>query len=307
MEKSEEKLTQAVHLLRSASPDLEQGKRALHDALQLRQGQPGAEVAVAERLLSEGLPTNAATVLSEATEQPELANDPLVWGLLSKAQRKRGDLKAASELLRKARTLAREILKGVNKAVPKDEHQRLAAVQRFVSAGRFFAELADDTPSAIIALQEAVHLGPGDPLLTDALDVEALRACGYTLAEYGTTKREWDTAQQLTLQAIKSAKNEDGTLYDAYGWALYKKNDVSGALRVLRRAVSLSPNLPQARFHLATVFAKRGERAAALLEFDRALTLRADYPEARSAREVLGPLPSPSPSPSPAAPPVASK
>ena len=152
------------------------------------------------------------------------------------------------------------------------------AMVRFVETGRYFSDVKKDLPRALQALREAHRLMPDHPIASNAL--------GYTLADKGTTKAEFDEAVRLTHDAVDAAPNNSVVL-DSYGWALFKPGDLPGARRVLRKAVDLGPNIPECRYHLGVVYGQLGLINEARMELDRATTIRKNYEEAEQAKKQL--------------------
>jgi tetratricopeptide (TPR) repeat protein len=73
--------------------------------------------------------------------------------------------------------------------------------------------------------------------------------------------------------------------YEAYGRRLYRRGLCLPAMDALGRALVIDATLHEAHYYLGRCHERRGERAHAAAEFERALRLRADYRKAEEALE----------------------
>lgn len=175
------------------------------------------------------------------------------------------------------------------------ERSRLVAVEAQVlrEAGR----LAE----AFKVLDDALTRDPGDTDLLydhamaaekiDRLDVlekslrklievkpehaHAYNALGYTLADRNI---RLDEANKLIDKALELSP-DDAHILDSKGWVLYRMGDLEGAIRLLRKAYSLRPDVEIAA-HLGEVLWKAGMR-------DEARTLLRQAREMEPGNEVL--------------------
>ena len=94
----------------------------------------------------------------------------------------------------------------------------------------------------------------------------ALNALGYTLAD--ETDR-LDEAYELISKAL-SLNPEEPAIIDSMGWVLYRRGDLAGAEKYLRKAWS-KMNDPEVASHLAQVLIDLGNRAEASATLKKAL------------------------------------
>jgi tetratricopeptide (TPR) repeat protein len=127
-------------------------------------------------------------------------------------------------------------------------------------------------------------------LATDADDVNALNALGYTLADRTDRYRE---ALELISRAI-AAQPDSAAIIDSYGWVLYRLGRREEALTELRRAYTKQKDAEIAA-HVAEVLWVMGQKEEALKFFEES---RKIDPENRSLKRaiektgvVLPPLP----------------
>ncbi|MDX1933245.1 MAG: tetratricopeptide repeat protein [Capsulimonadales bacterium] len=290
----------------------EQGtaEKAISDAVRIQGGTSNAVVTVAEELLRQDRPDYAAIMLCDeegrinACQNPELNWNPLLWATLAKARARVGNKEEADQADREARQRAGAILTEMGNTPPvhgdRPTPLQENAVQRFISAGLYYAEVRKDAEQALRALRKAHEIWP-DNIVTE-------NAYGYTLVDFARTPEEVEVGLQLTLRAAQAAPLS-GEVLDSYGWALFRKNDLVGAQRILRQAVDLEPNIAEIHYHLARVYAATSRWREAEIEYRRAIELRPDFPEAkashREATAHLKTMPSPTPPVTPAAVPVA--
>jgi Flp pilus assembly protein TadD len=71
-----------------------------------------------------------------------------------------------------------------------------------------------------------------------------------------------------------------------------RQGDLVNAERFLRRLLEANPDFALAHLHLGLLYLLRGDRAAALQELNRTISLDSGSPEARQAQRLLD---SPSP------------
>ena len=273
-------LTQGVDALQKG--DIEAADRLLHQAIALFGPTQGYST-VAQRLMEHGKPEKAVEILEEGTKQYP---SPLLYGMLGEAAQKCGDTQKAKKSGLEAEARASKQLEAITGHTNKQEGSDKAQVtQDLLSLGQYYSEIRHDLPAALRAYREALRLDPANPILQNAL--------GYTLADKGTTKKEWQEAVLHTKAAVTALPSE-GIVLDSYGWALYKTGDIPGANRVLQEAVDLASDIAEVHYHLACVYLKEKNTERARLELQRAQRLRPEYPEAEAALKSL---------PSPVAPP----
>jgi tetratricopeptide (TPR) repeat protein len=96
-------------------------------------------------------------------------------------------------------------------------------------------------------------------------DMDATNALGYTLAD---ANRKLDEALGLIERALK-AKPDDAAVIDSYGWVLYRRGDLPGAEKALRRAFEKQSD-GEIASHLGEVLWMQGKREEARAIFEQA-------------------------------------
>ncbi|HSX62532.1 MAG TPA: tetratricopeptide repeat protein [Tahibacter sp.] len=113
------------------------------------------------------------------------------------------------------------------------------------------------TDSAESDLRRVLELKPDD--------MDATNALGYTLAD---ANRKLDEAMSLIERALK-AKPDDAAVIDSYGWVLYRRGDLPGAEKALRRAFEKQSD-GEIASHLGEVLWVQGKREEARAIFEQA-------------------------------------
>jgi tetratricopeptide (TPR) repeat protein len=116
-------------------------------------------------------------------------------------------------------------------------------------------------------------------LATDADDVNALNALGYTLADRTNRYQE---ALELISRAL-AAEPDNAAIIDSYGWVLYRLGRNKEALAELRRAFTKQKDAEIAA-HLAEVLWVMGEKDEARKYFEEARKLD---PKSRSLQRAI--------------------
>lgn len=116
-------------------------------------------------------------------------------------------------------------------------------------------------------------------LATDADDVNALNALGYTLADRTDRHKE---ALELISRAL-AAEPDNAAIIDSYGWVLYRLGRSKDALVELRRAFTKQKDA-EIGAHLAEVLWGMGEKSEALKFFEDARKLD---PKSRSLQRAI--------------------
>jgi tetratricopeptide (TPR) repeat protein len=122
--------------------------------------------------------------------------------------------------------------------------------------------------------REALKVQPDVPLLQNAL--------AYALAEEGTKAAE---ALELVDKALKR-QPKVGAYLDTRGWALFKLKRFAEAEEALRQALQADPGEAALHDHLGDVLLARGNRAAALEQWQRALAASDLDDELKAALET---------------------
>ena len=255
----------------------EQADALFSSSVRLAGGGSSVYIALASEITKAGHPADAARYLTEAAKNNAVNWDPMLWHTLAEAQGKANDTsqKALSEA--EAERRAEAFLKtGVPKALngktdTKDRITRLDAVAEYYSV------VKKETARGITLLEEALRLDANAQTLNDL---------GYNLANRGTTDEEFTRAVGLTKKAVALAPNNP-MIMDSYGWALFKKNDLAGARRMLRESVDAAPLNAETHYHLGVVYAQLGLTTDAVREFDRALVLDPENEDVLQAKKRL--------------------
>jgi len=127
----------------------------------------------------------------------------------------------------------------------------------------------------IDALERAVSLWPDNPWLANDL--------GYFYAENDIHLKK---ALKLTKQAVK-AEPHNAMYIDSLGWVYYKLGRYKEAVDELERAVRLSRNDPELRYHLGEAYVKLGKNARACIELDKTLLLSPSHTNAKALNNKL--------------------
>ena len=283
-QEAERSLNYAVSSLdgQAENGDRRAADTAIRAAVQFLGGNGQAYATVGRELIERGHPAEAIHLLSEAAKNKNDASEILLTATLADAYKKAGDTAGEAQASAQAAQQAEAIMATVGKTSKTATDAQIAsAVIQYLSVSQYYTDYTNNdknVPRALIALREAYRLAPDNPVVLNAL--------GYTLADKGTSRDAFKEAVQLTREAVQNAPGVAAIL-DSYGWALFKTGDFPGARRVLREAVDGGANLAETHYHLGVVYGQMGQIDDARLEFDRALTIRKNYPDAETAKKQL--------------------
>ncbi|HOY66319.1 MAG TPA: tetratricopeptide repeat protein [Candidatus Ozemobacteraceae bacterium] len=112
---------------------------------------------------------------------------------------------------------------------------------------------------AIRMYEKAVELRP--------TSAEALNNYAYLLTEI---ERDIDKAEKMAVRAVKIEPN-NASYIDTYGWVLFKQGKVEEAIRTLRKAASLAPDVGEILMHLGKAYLHIAQFETALEYFRQAL------------------------------------
>ena len=115
--------------------------------------------------------------------------------------------------------------------------------------------------------------------------VPALNNLAYLCASGFGSREE---ALRLAVTAFKLEPGNAGIM-DTLGFALLKNRRLDDAAKVLERASALLPTNPTVTYHLALVYAERGDRARAATLLQKSLSQGA-FSDAPAARSLLAGL-----------------
>jgi Tfp pilus assembly protein PilF len=113
-------------------------------------------------------------------------------------------------------------------------------------------------------------------------NVFALNELAYALAEY---KNLPDEALKLAERA-KALAPQNAAIDDTLGWILYKKGAYSSAVQHLERSVRNQANATR-HAHLASAYAKYGDKVRGLAQLQAAVKLNPELPEIATARKLF--------------------
>lgn len=259
----------AASLAALAKGKTDQSDQIAAQVVKMLGGSSDAYVVVGEEMMRQGHPSEAARLLMGATQKGEINWDPRLWSTLAKAYAGAGNTAGARSARTQAAQRGEAVLQEIGKNAPVTSAEITPETLKFLQTGLYFTDEANNVQSGLRALREAHRLMPTHPLILNAL--------GYTLADKGSTKAEFEEARRLTLQAVKAAPG-NSIILDSYGWALYKNGDLAGARRVLREAADDTAGVAEIHHHLAVIYRDLDKKQDALLEFDRALLLKPNDP-----------------------------
>lgn len=147
-----------------------------------------------------------------------------------------------------------------NEAIRRVETPAASSWPLFYARG-IALERSGNWPEAEADFQRALELSPEQPYVLNYL--------GYTWVERGEHLVE---ARRMLERAV-ALRPQDGNVADSLGWALYKMNDLNGAIRWLERAVELEPRNSVVNDHLGDVYWAAGRQREAQFQWRRALAL----------------------------------
>lgn len=252
--------------------------RILAEAVGYLGDEGSAYTKVGTILLTQQRPALAVRLLQEAAKKKGISDDPRVWATLGRGQEKLGDHATATQSARRAEELASSVLQTRGQRSPDPSSEFSPHAIPFLQAGLYYVDDRKDIANGLLALEEAARLSPANSF--------ALNAFGYTLADKGTTKAQWEQARKLTRKAVGIAPSEP-IILDSYGWSLYRLGDLGGARRVLREAVDGAPGEPEISYHLGIVYSDLKLYEDAARQFDRALVLKPTLEAAKRARAAM--------------------
>ena len=186
------------------------------------------------RFISSGEPKKAVLLMTKATDlKPD---DPELQFLLGKAHTQNRDFEAAEGPLRRA------------------------------------LELGSEDPSVLVflgaVLWESGRMAEAEPVYRQAIDATGrafmpLSQLGRLLLWQG----QYEEATALLREATQRNPRDVGTLFDL-GEALRGSNQVEEAIAVYRRVLAVAPEFKRARYGLAMMLARQGDREASQAELE---------------------------------------
>ena len=132
-------------------------------------------------------------------------------------------------------------------------------------------------PDAIVKYRAALEI-------SDSY-VPALNNLAYLCASGYCSKEE---ALRLAIAAFKKEPGNAGIM-DTLGFALLKNNRLEDAKKVLEKAVNLLPENPTVSFHLGLAYKESGDKANALKQLQKSLSL-GEFPDSKTAASLVAEL-----------------
>jgi len=101
---------------------------------------------------------------------------------------------------------------------------------------------------------------------------------------YAEKGQNLDEALRLAQEAAEAQPIEG--LIDTLGWVYFKRGEFDNAIAKFQEAAELNPLQPTIQYHLAVVYAEKGEKELALQALEAAFALSADFKEAADAKTL---------------------
>lgn len=108
-----------------------------------------------------------------------------------------------------------------------------------------------------------------------------LNNLAWALQESGDSR-----ASAFAERALK-LKPDSPAVLDTLGWILVQQGQVQRGIKLLQQALTKAPDLAEIQFHLASAFARSGDRTRAQRELERLLASGIAFPQAQEARALL--------------------
>jgi tetratricopeptide (TPR) repeat protein len=212
-------------------------------------------------------------------------------GIIGDAHGDRAEARATLERLVKTFPSRPEPLQALGDLL-QDDHQYAAAIDAYDRAIRLMTPLGGEDwpilfarataydrdrqwPKAQADLQHALQLSPNQPFLLNYL--------GYSWVERNQALGD---ARQMIERAL-GAKPDDGSIRDSLGWAMYRQNDIAGAVRELERAAEQMPEDPTVNIHLGFAYWAAGRKIEACGQWRWALVLHPGKQDEARIRAAL--------------------
>lgn len=197
-------------------------------------------------------------------------------------------------------TRAEQILADAVRRAPRNADLAESLAQIYVARGdreralQYYAKVAELRPTSVEALTVVGMLKQevGDRAGASAVYERVLSLApgagiaANNLAWLYAENNRLDDAVRLAEQAVTSLPHSSEAL-DTLGWVHYRQGRSDAAIRILSQAVTKAPDNPVYRYHLALAYVSAEKRAEAQAELERALSLSADFADARRALRRL--------------------
>ncbi|MFC0250945.1 XrtA/PEP-CTERM system TPR-repeat protein PrsT [Massilia consociata] len=150
-------------------------------------------------------------------------------------------------------------------ANPKDQMVGMMVAENYLAKRQF--------KQAIASLEAALKVNPSNAAALNNL------AWAY--------QQENDARALPTAEQAYKLANKEPAIMDTLGWILVQKGDTARGVELLRKAVSLSPDAGDIRYHLAAGLAKAGDKAGARKELEQSLASGKSFSAMDDAKSLL--------------------
>lgn len=103
-------------------------------------------------------------------------------------------------------------------------------------------------------------------------------------------QQQKDPRARATAEKAYKLSPKDAATQDTLGWILLEQGQSERGLQLIRSAVSVQPNIPTLRYHLAVALAQTGSKTQARTELEKLLAKSPVFPEAAAAKVLLDSL-----------------
>src|SRR5258706_5639172 len=155
------------------------------------------------------------------------------------------------------------------------------------------AEWLRDNPTSIEAREYLAGIYLDSGRQKDAIDHYKILLKSDPKSLRALNNLAWMLQDQNPTEALDYAqrafqiKPEDAAVADTLGWLLIKKRDLFHGVEMLQRAVSLDPDNPEIRYHLASAFHEQRDNERARKELEIVLASGKKFPKLEEARALL--------------------
>ncbi|OYZ56397.1 MAG: hypothetical protein B7Y21_11710 [Hydrogenophilales bacterium 16-61-112] len=103
-------------------------------------------------------------------------------------------------------------------------------------------------------------------------------------------QQQKDPRARATAEKAYKLSPKDAATQDTLGWILLEQGQSARGLQLIQNAVSVQPNIPTLRYHLAVALAQTGSKTQARAELEKLLAKSPAFPEAAAAKILLNSL-----------------
>jgi predicted Zn-dependent protease len=152
---------------------------------------------------------------------------------------------------------------------PENEHMRLLLAVSLGAQRRF--------DEAIGHYETVLRMNPKSMLAANNLAA--------TLVDHKSDRESLERA--LALSKAFESQTPNPYLLDTLGWAHYKLDHGSDAVRLLKQATALAPDHPMLNYHLGAALSKSGQPGDALAHLKKAVAAGTSFEELEAAKALL--------------------